>query len=326
MGIIDVLTAGFTTIARRVWLIVIPVVLDLFIWLGPKISIARLVRRLEPFLTPQATMNLSKSDAHTLAMSRDALLEMGEHFNLFSLLSNTFLGVPNMMVIGPTDGLSNQASLGEVANGWVGLGLVVLFVLISVVLACIYLDLVAQVVKNKSVSFNTMPKRVLSIAGQIVALGVIILLIMLVLILPVSIFLTLIAFISQGLAMMLLGLLSMMVFWGSILVMIYLFYAIDAMFINESGLFQSVWNSMVMVRRNLWPTLGLILLTNVISAGLMLIWQRLTFAPWGTIIAILGNAFVGSGLVAAIMIFYKDRYEKWQEELGKVPQALSEHS
>ena len=196
--------------------------------------------------------------------------------------------------------------------------------LISVVIACIYLDLLAQIVKNKSVSLNGMPRRVLSISGQIVALGVIILLIMLVLILPVSIFLTLVAFISQGLAMMLLGLLSMMVFWGSILVMIYLFYAIDAMFINESGLFQSVWNSMVMVRRNLWPTLGLILLTNVISAGLMLIWQRLTFASWGTVIAILSNAFIGSGLVAAIMIFYKDRYQKWQEELGNVPQVLSE--
>ena len=326
MSIIDVLTTGFNTVARRVWLIVIPIALDLFMWLGPKISIARLVRRLEPLLTPQAGMNLSTSDAHTLAMSRDALLEMGEHFNLFSLLSNTFLGVPNLMVVGPTDALSNQASLGEVANGWVGLGLVVVFVLISVVIACVYLDLLAQIVKNKSVRFEGMPRRVLSIAGQIVALGVIILLIILVLILPVSICLTLIALISQGLAMMLLGLLSMMVFWGSILVMIYLFYAIDAMFINESGLFQSLWNSMVMVRRNLWPTLGLILLTNVINAGLMLIWQRLTFAPWGTLIAILANAFVGSGLVAAIMIFYKDRYQKWQEELGKVSRTLAEHS
>ena len=95
--------------------------------------------------------------------------------------------------------------------------------------------------------------------------------------------------------------------------------------VAENGLLQSVWNSMIMVRRNLWPTLGIILLTNVLGAGLMLIWQRLVFASWGMVIAIMGNAFVGSGLVAAVMIFYMDRYRKWQEELGNIPQTVSEN-
>ena len=324
MNIVDALTAGFNSITRRLWLILIPIALDVYLWLGPKMSIGRLVRRLEPLLTPQATMNLSTSDAYNLAMSREAFVEMGEGFNLFSLLSNTFLGVPNLMIVGPQGLNPNQPTM-EVANGWIGLGLVVAFVLISVVIACFYLEMIAQVVRDGKVNLENMPRRVLSVSGRIVALGIILLLIMLVLILPISIFLTLVAFVSQGFAIMLLGVFSLMAFWGSIIAMVYLFYTIDDLLINENGLLQSVWNSMIMVRRNLWPTLGIILLTNVLSAGLMLIWQRLTFASWGMVIAILGNAFVGSGLVAAVMVFYLDRYRKWQEELTNISQAVSEN-
>jgi len=324
LSIIEALTAGFNTITRRLWLILIPATLDVYLWLGPKISIARLVRRLDPLLTPEATMNLSESDAYNLAMSREAFIEMGESFNLFSLLSNTFLGLPNLIVIGSSNLSPNQPTM-EVANGWIGLGLVVAFVLISVVIACFYLVIIAQVVRDGKVNLENMSRRVLSVSGRIVALGIILLLIMLVLILPISIFLTLVAFVSQGFAIMLLGAFSLMVFWGSIIVMVYLFYFIDDLVINENGLLQSVWNSMIMVRRNLWPTLGIILLTNVLGAGLMLIWQRLAFASWGMVIAILGNAFVGSGLVAAVMIFYMDRYRKWQEELGNIPQTVSEN-
>ena len=321
MSIIDALTSGFNTVARRLWLILIPVTLDVFVWLGPKMSIARLVRRLEPLLTPQASMNLSKADIYNLAMSRNALIEMGENFNLFSLLSNTFLGVPNFMAVSPLGLSASQPSLGEVANGWVGLALIVVLVLLSIFIACLYLELMAQIVKTNAINLKHLPRRVASVAGRIIVLGFILLLVVAVLILPVSIFLTLVALVSQGLAVMLLGLFSMMTFWGSIMVMVYLFYFVDDLLVNENGLLQAGWNSMLMVRRNFWSTIGLILLTNVLNAGLMLIWQRLTFAPWGVVIAILGNAFIGSGLVAAIMIFYQSRYRKWQEELGKIPQT-----
>jgi hypothetical protein len=324
LSIIEALTAGFNTITRRLWLILIPAALDVYLWLGPKISIAQLVRRLEPLLTPEATMNLSKTDASNLAVSREALIEMGESFNLFSLLSNTFLGLPSLVVIGSPNLSPDQPTM-QVANGWIALGLLVAFVLISVVIACFYLVLIAQIVRDGKVNLENMSRRVLSVSGRIVALGIILLLIMLVLILPVSIFLTLLHLVSQGFAIMLLGALSLMVFWGSIIVMVYLFYFIDDLVLNENGLLQSVWNSMIMVRRNLWPTLGIILLTNVLGAGLMLIWQRLAFASWGMVIAILGNSYVGSGLVAAVMIFYMDRYGNWQEELGNIPQTVSEN-
>src|SRR5581483_5841732 len=40
LGVIDTLSAGFGLINRRLWLILLPVALDLFLWYGPRLSIA----------------------------------------------------------------------------------------------------------------------------------------------------------------------------------------------------------------------------------------------------------------------------------------------
>jgi hypothetical protein len=36
-SVIDTLTAGYETINRRPWLILLPIALDLLFWLGPKL-------------------------------------------------------------------------------------------------------------------------------------------------------------------------------------------------------------------------------------------------------------------------------------------------
>ena len=46
MGIIDTLTAGFDLVRRRIWLIVLPVLLDVGLWVAPRLSVSELVRRL----------------------------------------------------------------------------------------------------------------------------------------------------------------------------------------------------------------------------------------------------------------------------------------
>jgi len=76
-----------------------------------------------------------------------------------------------------------------------------------------------------------------------------------------------------------------------------------------------VRNSIKIVRRNMWSTLGLIVLVNLISAGLGLIWQRMAVASWGAPVGILCNSFVGSGLAASVLIFYRDRYARLQQDV-----------
>ena len=50
-GIIATLTTGFEFTTRHVWLIIIPIVLDIFYWLGPRLNITLIVSEATAFLT-----------------------------------------------------------------------------------------------------------------------------------------------------------------------------------------------------------------------------------------------------------------------------------
>ena len=315
MGIIDSLASGFGIVSRRLWLILIPVLLDVYLWLGPRVSIEPLFKRLEPLLNPQAALALSKSDAQLMDASREAFMQMGKSFNLLSMLVNSLLGVPSLVVISPSDINTSQIPTIQISSGWVAFGLTLLLSVVSVLIAVAYLTLIARVVSDVGLNLGQIARQIVVVWGRVLLLALILLLLSVVFVLPVSVLSALLAFISQSLAFLAIGLFSLVAFWVIILVMIYLVFCVDSMLINDAGIRVAMRNSVVIVRRNFWPTIGLIVLVNVIGAGLSLVWQRLTFAPWAVVVGILGNAYVGSGLVASVLVFYRDRYLKWQKDL-----------
>jgi hypothetical protein len=91
---------------------------------------------------------------------------------------------------------------------------------------------------------------------------------------------------------------------------VHLFFAVDAIFISNAGPLSAIQRSVGMVRRNLWPSVALILLTWLILAGMARVWDILATSlqsPYGVVLGILGNAYIASGLIAAGMVFYSQR-------------------
>ena len=84
-GVIGCLAAGFEILGRNLGLLVIPVLLDLFLWLGPRLSVAPLVRgfvtvlKAQPALDPEMALQIEQA--------MQLLEQFGEQFNLLSLLS-----------------------------------------------------------------------------------------------------------------------------------------------------------------------------------------------------------------------------------------------
>jgi hypothetical protein len=93
----------------------------------------------------------------------------------------------------------------------------------------------------------------------------------------------------------------------------YLFFAPGAMLVSEVHPGRAVWYSLNIVRTDPWKSLGLVICMSVIQVGLPMLWQQIMVWPWGVLIGIVGNAYVGTGLVVATMIFYRDRYRQWRE-------------
>ena len=55
---------------------------------------------------------------------------------------------------------------------------------------------------------------------------------------------------------------------------------------------------------------------NLIQRGLPMIWEMFATDAWALPVSIVGNAYIGTGLMAASMIFYGQRFALWQAAVG----------
>lgn len=300
MSIIDTLSAGFGTVTRRLWVIVVPVALDLFLWLGPKLSVAPVIR--DALATLQATMamvappgGIDPSMAETFQVMAEELQATVGQTNLLSLLAWGQLGVPSIAGLRPVnpevDRIIEITSYGQM------FGMQLLVLLIGLFIACVFLAMLGQEVRGEGLRidklFHAVPRYWLRLLAIVVPLGL-----ALMLALSTSLILGPLAFIVWAL-----------VLW----VLLYLFFVPQAVTMAEESPLRALWSSFVVVRTSFWSALGLILLTQLIGSGLSLIWRNVMALPSGTVIAIVGNAYVGSGLTAAAFIFYRDRVAMWRE-------------
>jgi hypothetical protein len=121
---------------------------------------------------------------------------------------------------------------------------------------------------------------------------------------PVGIGTALLSFVSPALS----GLLFF-VFMGSVLVVFfYLFFVTAAIVLDDLPVHRAMVQSFAVVRGNFLGTLLFIVLTSIISVGITLILNGITqSSSIGTAAAILVNAYIGSGLALALMVFYRTR-------------------
>jgi hypothetical protein len=315
---LDCITAGFRVIARRWWLILIPVVLDIFLWMGPRVGMERVIAELNQTVTAQqALLPAGESQVAIMQQTQEFLAQLGKEANLLSLLSAGIPGIPSLIsVSAPT---AQPLAAGPFVVQAQTAGQVFLWsigaLFLGTVLSSFYVTAIARAVRRELQEADGLAwlrhalhtwTRLLLIAAVITLLG-------LFLAVPLFLIFALAMLISPSLAIILVNLVAIVVLWIAIGIVIYLYFVVDAVAIHHAGLLRAIWNSVNIVARNLWPSAGLILIIWLLSNGLMLIWTRLESAAWSTAFGIVANAFIGAGLTAASLIFYIERYRRWQE-------------
>ena len=96
LSVIDALAAGLTTVARRPWLIIVPVAIDLVLWLAPRFSINSLA--LKFFAVWEALARGSYTSAQMASMGdmidamRSVLTAFGAEANLIDAITGNWLG------------------------------------------------------------------------------------------------------------------------------------------------------------------------------------------------------------------------------------------
>jgi hypothetical protein len=79
------------------------------------------------------------------------------------------------------------------------------------------------------------------------------------------------------------------------------------MAVSGVALRMAIRHSTLLFRVFFWSAIGLVLLSVFLERGLAIIWDGLTVSSIGVVIAIAANAYIGTSLVAAAMVFYQDR-------------------
>ena len=299
-GVVDTLSAGYRIVNRRPWLVLGPVALDLFLWFGPRVSVAPLIGPL--LARPDLARGLGPNDAQAFEATRQAILAMADEVNLLAMLAPIWFGVPSIM-----PALGGGRGSFTFVTSWatallIGLGVS----LVGTLLGCLYRAVIAQQVRDDAVSGRALPAEALRAWSRSIGLALLVVGIGALLALPVAIVTVGAALIARELASFGVTIAMTLALWA----WLYLFFAPDAIFVGRVGPLRAIARSIALVRANFWAAFRLVALVQIILLGMGQVWLALaTRAPWGPALGIVGNAYIASGLIAASMLFYRERSE-----------------
>jgi len=310
-GIIASLVTGFEAINARWELMLLPLALDLFLWLGPHLSIGPLVPQVEAAMSN--LIAAAGSDAATQSnfqIIRTALEDFGATFNVFSFLSTAPLGLPSLLAArGPVLTPAGSPIVWTVNSVPLYLLLWGVFVLVGLLLGAFYFDLIAQQVRDKRLRWGVLLRQVWGDWARLTALSVIAVGAVVVLGLPILLLTGLLSLISP--------ILGGLVWVGGLMVILWvLFYggfALHGMLLQRRGLFHALWDSARLVQINLPYAAGLFVVVVVINLGLAAVWNLPGDDSWLLLLGLGGHALISSALVTATFVFYQDRYRWWVE-------------
>jgi hypothetical protein len=326
--LIDTMSEGYAAVNRRPWLVLLPLLLNLYIWFGTQLSFA-------PLLTDMAAfMRLSGGPAEQGVAAADWAEQMRRlgALDMRQMIARlNFIPTLTMYAISSTDADGTSTGLPLVREVPppiaperdtikvydVG-GALLAFVLLNTLalpLSAIFLTQVAAAVRGDRAGLPTSVQRawraMLALLGKVgVLIGV-----GLALGLPFIFLIGMLMFFSQSLGLFMVGVMLIVLFWVSI----YLGFANEAIAVSGVGPLRALHASFNIVRRNFWGTLGFLTISWLISIGSGVLWLNLAQGSTvGLFVAIAGSAYLGSGLLAARMAFYRERLRRWQNTVATI--------
>lgn len=318
-GIINSLKAGFDAIAAHIYAIILPILLNLFFWLGPRLRMDALFDSLKAdMINFWKLIGFSSADIQAMLGEYDKIVP---NFNFFWTLRTFPIGIFGLKSI-PLSLAGLLAQRPEVASplgfpvelqvtitdfflwyffltvaGWVGGG--------------IYFYLVAKA------SFTDVPDMEVSlfrVLMQTIFLSVAWNFLSVVIGVPARLILQLILQTTGLLGIIVMLLLSLVSMW----VIVPVFFWPHGIFVRKQNFITSALSSLQIARFTL-PTSSLfVLAVFLLSFGLGYLWSVPPQDSWMTLFGIFGHAFVTTGLLAASFIYYRDMNNWLQKVMDRV--------
>ncbi len=304
-GVMSSLRAGFDTVSSHVWLILLPLLLDLLLWFGPRLSVDQLLGPFFQLVFNQMRITLtSSSDMQRFMAYQAALSEVVERFNLLSLFGRLQafpVGVSSLLAqTMPIKTPFGSQAVVQVTSVPGLLGLAFLFTVVGWVAGGLYFRWVSGIALGNA---NRITMISLSWAIlQTLILSVIWVVGLLLIFIPAMFILTFLTLFSPLLASAVLLIALFFSFW----LIVPLFFTPHGIFVRRQNAFYSIFTSLKMARFTL-PTSGLfVLCVFLLTTGMNYLWSVPTDDSWMLLVGIAGHAFITTALLAASFVYYRD--------------------
>lgn len=295
-GVVDTIGLGFTALVSRPWIVVGPVLLDLYLWLGWRVSAAPLTSRLASWLR-QRDSSLDGIATLVAEQDRTNILELLS-FRLPAIRFPTFL--PLLVTDEPVR-LDSWQPAWQIGASWLLVILGTLCFVMSFLIGAEYLLWLCAISRGEG--HRLIPMATVKTAGQLalwllIACG-------LILLVGLPIIAGQAALIAYGAGSS--PLLALLLFLPVGLGFILFYFAAHSIAYDRIGAFRAFRSSYRVVRNYGWQSLGFIGATILVTNAFPFLWQQLLGSPAGTLLAFIGNSFIASGMFVSAFIFYRDR-------------------
>lgn len=312
------LQRGFDAVANHIYIILFPVALDLFLWLGPHLKITRLVQQI--LMTwNEFYSNGELYSEEALRVGQQVWSAIGERLNLFIFLRSYPIGVFSLMAgIQPIRSPLSEtyviqaSSLNTVLIAWLACSI------LGILAASIYYALVAQAALNGVVNWIDTVNSWLRNSLQVLLLTIFSFAIVAMVGLPCSCLITFLTFGNLAAAQLgVLILLGLLVWLFSPLI-----FSPHGIFVTQENMWRAITKSILLTRFTFPNTLFFLVVVFAIGEGMDIIWRFPKETSWLTLIGIAGHGFVTTALLATTFVYYRDGMQ-WVNEFVRRMEAVS---
>jgi hypothetical protein len=296
-GIINSIKAGFDIVATHITAILLPLLVNLFLWLGPRLRMDALFNSVKTDV-----ISIWKSGgipAEDIQRAMDLYENMIPRINLFWVFHTIPIGIsslflPQKMLQTP---LGNPSVWQVSAAGL--LGWIFLLTLLGWVGGGLYFRSVAWLTMA---NMDAQPLRVSRAIAQTILISILWGILSVFIGAPVFLVLAVALQFNSFIANLLVLFLSLASMW----VIVPLFFWPHGVFIKQQNALTSILSSLQMMRFSL-PTNSMFVLTVfLLTFGLNFLWSIPPEDSWMTLLGIFGHSFVTTALLAASFVYYRD--------------------
>ena len=294
-GVIETVGNAFALLNKRPYLVLPPVLLDAFLWLGVRLSLKPLTDTVVRWVQGSPSV-----DSTTI----DQLHSLGKSFNVFELLAVSMPTLVTQIGADTVAGASHRTV--EWPQWWALLPAGFALLLAGLAIGMAYLTLLGYLVRGEGVRIVPFGAATMKNVARTYAYYLLLFGLALLILFPLVLLSGALLIFGISIVPVITLVVAIAAMWAYVL----LYFTQDAIVLSQAGPARAIYLSYNVVRANFWPCIGLIVVSLILQIGTPLALVAFTRTPWSVPFAFILHAYILTGVAVAALLFYRDRVQK----------------